>query len=154
MAYRNIRDFLTALELAGELHRIKAEVDPLLEIAEITSRMSKIPGGGRALFFEKVKGSAFPVATNLFGSFRRVALALEVHDLTELSGRMESQLAKGYDLSAESRPALGKLLNHSEYLPQEVHEAPCQQVVEREPDLTCYPFLKNWPSDGAPAGEG
>ena len=64
--YRHLRDFLAALESAGELLHITEEVSPYLEISKITDRESKLPGGGKALFFERVTGSAFPVATNIF----------------------------------------------------------------------------------------
>ena len=59
MAYRDLRNFINLLEKRGLLHRIKAEVNPLLEISEITDRMSKSPNGGKALLFENVKGSSF-----------------------------------------------------------------------------------------------
>ena len=74
MAYKNLRDFINTLEKAGELKRIPAEVDPRLEITEITDRVSK--AGGPALLFENVKGSEFPVLMNAFGSDRRMAMAL------------------------------------------------------------------------------
>ena len=78
MAYKDLRDFINTLEKNGLIKRIKIEVDPVLEITEITDRMCKSPDGGKALFFEKVKGSQYPVVTNLFGSFERMGLALEV----------------------------------------------------------------------------
>ena len=59
MAYRDLENFITLLENRGLLHRIKAEVDPLLEISEITDRMSKSPNGRRALLFENVKALLF-----------------------------------------------------------------------------------------------
>ncbi len=70
MAYDNLSDFINELHDDGELIRISAEVDPLLEIAEITDRISKSPHGGPALFFENVKGSSMPVAVNLLGSYK------------------------------------------------------------------------------------
>jgi len=84
MAYETIRDFIALLEKNGELFRIKAEVDPELEIAEITDRVSKEKGAAnKALLFERVKGSTFPVLTNAFGSLKRMCLALEVHGDTK-----------------------------------------------------------------------
>ncbi|MCL4456920.1 MAG: UbiD family decarboxylase, partial [Nitrospirae bacterium] len=77
MAYKDLREFISVLEKKGLLHRIKAEVDPILEISEITDRICKSPGGGKALYFEKVKGSQYPVVTNIFGSFERMCLSLE-----------------------------------------------------------------------------
>ena len=76
MAYRDLREFIARLEKAGELRRISAEVDPVLEITEITDRVSK--AGGPALLFEKPKGSRIPLLINSVGSARRMNLALEV----------------------------------------------------------------------------
>ncbi|QWV93027.1 UbiD family decarboxylase [Geomonas oryzisoli] len=132
MAIRDLRDFLAVLDAAGELHRVDAEVDAELEIACITDRQSKLPGGGKALLFHNVKGSPYPVATNLFGSPSRMALALQVEHLSLLTGKMEQLLA-----APESAPASTL-----------VRRAPCQEVVERRPDLGRYPFLKSWPGDG------
>ncbi|MDO9289582.1 MAG: UbiD family decarboxylase, partial [Thermodesulfovibrionales bacterium] len=92
MAYKDLRTFIQILETKGFLHRIKMEVDPILEISEITDRASKSPNGGKALFFEKVKGSSFPVVTNLFGSFERMCLALEVNELEDVARRIENLL--------------------------------------------------------------
>jgi len=91
MSHNNLGEFIARLEAEGELRRIGASVSPVLEIAEITDRMSKAPGGGKALFFENVEGSAFPVLTNAFGSHHRIALALgAVPD--ELAARLDGIL--------------------------------------------------------------
>lgn len=132
MAFKDLRGFIAGLEAAGELQRVAAEVDPELEIACITDRQSKLPGGGKALLFENVKGSLFPVATNLFGSPARMALALGVARLDRLSEAMEELLL------CPGRPPLPLL----------VDQAPCREVVERAPDLLRCPFLKSWPGDG------
>lgn len=79
------------LEREGELVRIAAPVSPMEEIAEITDRVSKTPGGGKALLFENT-GTEFPVLTNMFGSARRMALALGVGSLGELSERVDGLL--------------------------------------------------------------
>ena len=84
--YRSLNEYIARLEREGELIRIGAPVSPVEEIAEITDRISKTPGGGKALLFENT-GTAFPVLTNLFGSERRMALALGVGTLDELSER-------------------------------------------------------------------
>src|SRR5512141_1906704 len=104
MAYRNIREFIQLLEKKGLLLRIKTEVDPLLEITEITDRVCKSPGGGKALFFEKVKDSAFPVVTNLFGSFERMCLGLEIGTLDGIGRRIEELLNQ-----APPKDLIGKL---------------------------------------------
>ena len=90
--YGNLRDFIRALEAEGELLRVDAPVSPVLEIAEITDRASKIPGGGKALLFERVEGSSMPVLTNAFGSMKRVCMALGVGDLDDLGGRLREIL--------------------------------------------------------------
>jgi len=131
MGYRDLRGFIARLEALGELHTVAAEVDPQLEIAEITDRQSK-EGGGKALLFSRVKGSPFPVATNLFGSERRMAAALGVADLGALTRLMEDLLAR-----PEAAPA-----------PVASLVPPCQEVVRRDPDLGLFPFLKSWPGDG------
>src|SRR5262249_56176444 len=78
MAYDSLAAFLEELEAEGELVRVKAEVDPILEIAEITDRISK--AHGPALLFENVRGSRFPLTINVLGSERRMAKALGVND--------------------------------------------------------------------------
>src|SRR5258707_7899650 len=74
MRYRDLRDFLSQLERAGELTRVRAEVDPNLEMTEVCDRVLK--AGGPALLFENPKGHVIPVLGNLFGTTRRVALAM------------------------------------------------------------------------------
>jgi 4-hydroxy-3-polyprenylbenzoate decarboxylase len=132
MAYKDLRGFLARLAATGELQTVELEVDPYLEIAAITDRHSKSPGGGKALLFKRVKGSRFPVATNLYGSGSRMAEALQLESLGELTARMAQLLAD---------PAAAPL-------PVVVADAPCQELVRRVPDLGSYPFLTNWPGDG------
>ena len=78
MAYKNLQEFINVLEREGELVRIKTYVDPHLEIAEITDRISKSKDGGKALLFENT-GYDFPVLMNAYGSEKRMCLALGVH---------------------------------------------------------------------------
>jgi len=85
MAYDSLSDFINDLHDAGELVRISTEVDPVLEISEITDRVSKSPDGGPALFFEKVKGSSMPVVINLLGSYKRMCRALGVQAFEEVA---------------------------------------------------------------------
>ena len=131
MAYKDLREFIKKLEDKGLLIRIKTEVDPILEITEITDRMCKSPGGGKALFFEKVKGSAFPVVTNLFGSFERMCLSLEVDDLDGVAGRIEDLLNQAPPKSLmEKLSLLPRLIEFSKFFPKQVKNAPCQEVIE------------------------
>src|ERR1700732_774630 len=91
MAYRDLRDFIRALEENRELKRISVEVDPLLEITEFADRAVK--QGGPALLFEKPKGSNIPVLINAFASMRRMEIALEVDSVQEIAGRISELLA-------------------------------------------------------------
>jgi 4-hydroxy-3-polyprenylbenzoate decarboxylase len=145
VAYRDLRDFLSGLEEAGELHRVIAEVDPVLEIAEIADRVSKMEGGGKALVFQKVKGSAFVTAVNLFGSYRRICLALECEKLDDLSIRVEEFLA---GVPAGSRDTWWRHLSFDPGRTDEIH---CREVIDYSPDLQSYPFLKSWPDDSGRA---
>jgi 4-hydroxy-3-polyprenylbenzoate decarboxylase len=88
MAYKNQQQFIDTLDKAGELIRIKTYVDPRLEIAEITDRVSKTKGGGKALLFENT-GYDFPVLMNAYGSERRMCLALGVKRLNDIAHDIE-----------------------------------------------------------------
>jgi 4-hydroxy-3-polyprenylbenzoate decarboxylase len=151
VACQDLREFLHRLDELGELQRVEVAVDPELEIAAITDRASKLPAGGPALLFSRVQGSPFPVATNLFGSARRMATALGRSTLTDLTGWLAGLLAPLPGASATTK--LAALAASNEYLtvaPQVVTDSPCQEVVEAFPDLTGYPILKCWPADGTP----
>ncbi|MBI3592361.1 MAG: UbiD family decarboxylase, partial [Nitrospirae bacterium] len=156
MAYKDLREFINALEKKGQLHRIKAEVDPILEISEITDRMCKSLDGGKALFFEKVKGSQYPVVTNIFGSFERMCLSLEINHLDDVAKRIEELLNQAPPKTLmEKLSMLPKLFEFSRYIPKTVKSAPCQEVIEKDnPDLTKFPVIKCWPDDGQPTDEG
>src|SRR5947208_16948931 len=88
MAYKNLQQFIDLLEREGELVRISTYVNPHLEIAEITDRMSKQPGGGKALLFENT-GYEFPVLMNAYGSEKRMCMALGVNDLNDTAREIE-----------------------------------------------------------------
>ena len=156
MAYRDLREFIKTLENKGLIMHIKVEVDPILEITEITDRICKSPQGGKALFFEKVKGSSFPVVTNLFGSFERMCLALEVKDFDDIARRIEDLLKQTPPKSLMEKLALlPKLIEFSKYFPKSVKNAPCHDVIEKEnPDLRKFPIIKCWPQDGGQGDEG
>ena len=151
MAFRDLREFLKALEALGELHHITAPVDPELEITEITDRVVK--AGGPALLFENVKGSPFPLATNIFGSETRMSLALGVDDWSELEHRIEKLL----DLAMGPPPkgifgklgALNDIIKMGRIGPKEVSSGPCHEVVEtHNPSIRNLPIMKCWPEDG------
>lgn len=156
MGYKDLRVFIEALDKKGILHRVKVEVDPILEITEITDRMCKSKDGGKALFFEKVKGSKYPVVTNIFGSLERMCLALEINRIDEIGERINSLLNQAPPKTLrEKLSILPTLFELSKCLPKKVKNAPCQEVVIKDnPDLSIFPVLKCWPGDGQPTDEG
>ncbi|HET7010929.1 MAG TPA: menaquinone biosynthesis decarboxylase [Anaerolineales bacterium] len=154
MPLQDLREFLTLLESQGELVRIRRPISPELEITEITDRISKGPAeNNRALLFESVAGSDMPVAINLFGSARRMALALGVEELDELrrrlAGLLDLRLPEGLGGALSRGQELLGALRSVGLGPAKVRRAPVQEVVEREnPSLAGLPILKCWPKDG------
>lgn len=148
MAYRNLREFLKKLERKDELIRISAEVDPVLEITEISDRAVKT--GGPALFFERLKGSRVSAVTNLLGTESRINLALEVDAVEEVADRVRSFL----DMQSpqgllEKVKMLPKLAELGSFFPKSVRSGDCQEVVRAENfSLYEFPILKCWPEDG------
>ena len=151
MAYKDLQEFLRLLDKKGELKRIAAPLDPYLEIAEVTDRVSKAVGP--ALFFENPKGSRFPVVTNAFGSFPRMNLALESEDLDALGRRIDDvlEMEKPEGL-IEKLKLLPKLAKMAGIFPKTVQSAPCQDVVLTGDavDLSILPVLTTWPGDAGP----
>ena len=159
MTLNNLRDFLAALEGAGELVRIARPVAARLEISEITDRCSKSAGGGPALLFERPvldngEESDIPVGINLFGSMRRMALALGVDDLNDIGARIEEliklKVPEGW---REKLAMLPKIAEIAKYPPRTGSgKPPCQEVVWREGeiDLGRLPIITCWPEDGGP----
>jgi len=148
VAYRDLHDFVRTLEKKGELRRISAEVDPILEITDITDRTVK--AGGPALLFERPKGSRIPVVTNLVGTERRMNLALEVDSLDEIADRisvfLEMQSPQGI---LEKVKMLPKLAEIGSFFPKIVRSGDCQEVVHTERlSLLDFPILQCWPQDG------
>src|SRR3989441_2252150 len=108
--YPDLKDFLAALERAGELRRVSVPVDPTLEISEIVTRT--VRAGGPALLFEKPTRGAMPVAINLFGTHRRMAMALGVEHVDEIGARIgeliRPELPVGW---SRIREGLGKVMH-------------------------------------------
>jgi 4-hydroxy-3-polyprenylbenzoate decarboxylase len=149
MTYDSLGEFVAALERAGQLHRVETQVDPRLEISEITDRVVK--RGGPALLFTNVRGSQFPVLTNQFGSRRRMAMALGTGTLDEAGDRIRKLLDMSMPQSAMEK--IGKLLSLAPLaaaLPKTVSSGSCQDVVIDKPDLTKLPVLTTWPMDAGP----
>ncbi len=148
MAYRDLRDFIRKLEQEGELKRISAEVDPVLEITEITDRVTK--AGGPALLFERPKGSRMPLLINMLGSERRVNLALEVDKLSDVADRINSYLAlQSPQGLMDKLKMLPKLAEIGAFFPKTVKSGPCKEVIRKD-NFSLYelPALKCWPQDG------
>lgn len=151
--YRSLNEYIALLEREGELVRIGVPVSPVEEIAEITDRISKTPGGGKALLFENT-GTGFPVLTNMFGSERRMALALGVASPGELSARIDGLLKEAAAPRAslmDKLRALPLLAEMARWFPRTASgRGACQQVVKTgdEASLSALPVLKCWPADG------
>jgi 4-hydroxy-3-polyprenylbenzoate decarboxylase len=156
LAYDDLRDWIAALDRAGELKKIRTEVDPMLEITEITDRASKSGGsgnrgpGGPALLFQNVKGHpGSQVLINQFGSARRMNLALEVEKLDEVADRirafMDVKSPQGFLDKVKMLPMLAEL---GKFFPKVVTSAPCKEVVQRDNfSLLDFPILQCWPKD-------
>jgi 4-hydroxy-3-polyprenylbenzoate decarboxylase len=160
MAYGSFSQFVTALDKAGELKRIRVPVATELEITEIADREMKSPGGGKALLFEKptIDGrvSAFPVAINTMGSRERMAMALGISSVDELAHQMQLILkAKPPTGLREAWTLLRQGVDLLHARPKRVSDGPCKEVVHRFDDareavltLADLPVLQCWPKDG------
>lgn len=149
MAYSGLTSFITALEQKDELRRINTFVSPILEITEITDRITK--SEGKALLFENT-GTEFPILINAFGSDKRMAMAIGRGNLDEAGAEIESvfnNLSDNSDSVFKKLYALPSLLKLSGILPSRSNRrGTCQQVIHRVPDLDILPVLKCWPYDG------
>ena len=155
MQYSDLRDFLNKLEDLGEFKRISAEISPHLEMTEICQRLLQI--GGPAVLFERPSGHRIPVAANVFGTQRRVALAMGVSSSSELRhvGELLANL-KEPEPPQGIRDALSKVAMLKSALwdmaPRRVRGGACQQVVweGQDVDLGRLPVQFCWPQDAAP----
>jgi 4-hydroxy-3-polyprenylbenzoate decarboxylase len=162
VAYQDLREWIKALDRAGELVRVREEVNPILEIAEITDRASKAGkrggnAGGPALLFEKVKG--YPgarVLMNQFGSEARMKLALDVGSLDEVAGRIRALLEmKSPEGLMEKLKLLPMLADIGKFFPKIIaaKDAACKEVIKIGKrgdviDVLAFPVLQCWPMDG------
>lgn len=151
MSFHGLRDFIKLLEDNNELIRIAVPVSPELEIAEITDRISKSAGGGKALLFEN-NGTDFPLLINAFGSEKRMALALGCENLESIGTEIESlfkQLASPKNGLLAKIKFLPFLSRVASWMPKRISgRGKCQEIVIKQPDLTKLPILKCWPADG------
>lgn len=153
MSYHDLRDFIAQLERRNLLIRIKAEVDPNLEITEILSRI--VAANGPAVIFENVKGSAIPIVSNLFGTIERVSIALDttpdgLTDIGEfLASIKQPKPPNGFLEVMKKIPFYKHLYSMA---PKTVRYGECQEVVLEgdDVDLSKFPILHCWPGDVAP----
>ena len=153
MAYRNQQEFIQALEKAGELVRIKTFVDPKLEIAEITDRVSKSGFGGKALLFENT-GYDYPVLMNAYGSEKRMCMALGVNQLNDVAREIEDlfkMLSAPKENMLDKLKMLPKLGRFASWMPTvKKGTGECQETILMKPDITRLPVITCWPQDGGP----
>ncbi len=156
LPYDDLRDWIKALDRAGELKRIRTEADPILEITEITDRVSKSRDqqgtvGGKALLFENLKG--YPgqkLLINQFGSATRMTRALDVDSLDEVADRirafMDVKSPQGLLDKVRMLPMLAEM---GRFFPKTVSTGPCKEVIKRDNfSLLDFPILQCWPKDG------
>lgn len=146
MPFSNLSSFLSFLESKRDLHRIAAEVDPVLEITEIVTRVVKTDGP--ALLFENVKGSKFPLLVNVLGSDRRVRWALgrkpaEVGE--ELAAVSEALMPPSPKKLWEKRSTLARLRH---LRPVKTGRAPVLGRCLEPANLDALPIAQSWPADG------
>jgi 4-hydroxy-3-polyprenylbenzoate decarboxylase len=142
----DIRDFITELEKNGELKRIKIQVDSNLEIAEIMRR--QMYSNGPALLFENVKDYEIPILANAFGSMKRLEIALEMSDFTEIGQRIvdmtKLDIPSGILNKIKKLPELSKM---SESFPKLETKGPVTEVTSNTASFDDLPILKSWPND-------
>lgn len=172
MAFSDFQSFVAELERLDQLRRVKAEVDPILEMTEIADRVMKSPSpegpagappadrthgglGGRALLFEQVRGSSMPVLINAFGSYARIRLALGCRDLDDVGDRLRQMIKPEMPGTfMEKLKKLPELVRLASFAPKSGKRGICQEVVRTDDaDLLSLPIPRCWPSDGNPAAE-
>ena len=179
--YSTLRDFVDALDKAGELKRITTRVSPILEVSAIADRVSKSPAphasefakqfdplhahlGGQALLFENVEGSKFPLLINAFGSYHRLEMALGCHAEGPRPGGFAAIAEEIAHLTSPQPPTglwdklkkIPELLQLASYPPRAVGSGPCQEIVKTGTDINLFdlPIIKCWPADGDPRKVG
>jgi 4-hydroxy-3-polyprenylbenzoate decarboxylase len=153
LPFDDLRQWIAALDRAGELKRIQTEVDPILEIAEITDRVSKSKlgrPGGPALLFQNIKGHpGSQVLINQFGSEARMKLALGVNSFDEFADRIRVFLdLKSPQGFLDKLKMLPLLTEAGKFFPKTVPTGPCKEVIKRDNfSLLDFPILQCWPKD-------
>lgn len=148
MPFKNISEFIQELKAQGELIQVTEQVDSMLEITEITDRVSK--KFGPAILFENVKNSKMPVLINAFGSEKRMNIALGIGHITELADRIEAIVEQEQPTSfLDKIKSVPKLIDLASIFPTYVKTAPCKEVILKgdDVDLGLMPVLQCWPQD-------
>src|ERR1700681_4796907 len=154
VGYRDLREFVARLEKEGELKRVRAEVDPVLEITEVAQRVARSKtrparSVGPALLFEKPKGSKVPLLINTFGSVRRMELAFDVDKLENVAARIQGFLKMETPQGLFDKiKMLPKLAELGSFFPKSVKSGVCKEVI-RHGDFSLFefPILQCWPQD-------
>jgi 4-hydroxy-3-polyprenylbenzoate decarboxylase len=155
LPFDDLRQWIAALDRAGQLRRIQTETDPILELAEITDRVSKSrdakgSAGGPALLFQNLKGHpGSQVLINQFGSEARMRLALGVHSFDDIAGRlrmfMDMKSPQGF---LDKLKMLPLLTEAGKFFPRTLPTGPCKEVIRRDNfSLLDFPILQCWPKD-------
>ena len=146
MAIEDLSEFVEKLEKAGELRRVKTQVDTNLEISEILSRV--MYSNGPAILFENVKNYDMPVLANAFGSLKRLEIGLETSDFTEIGQRIvditKMEMPTGIFDKLRKLPELSKMVDIA---PKLQKSGPVTEVIEDTPSFDKIPILKTWPKD-------
>lgn len=146
MTYKDLPKYIEALDKKGLMKTIECEVDSDLEITEIADRVSKDYGPG--LLFNNVKGSPYPLAINVMGTYERLEMGFGVNNLDEVADEIENFMdLSRYATWVKKFKAIPKLAPLAFVFPRKVKKAPCQEVIEA-PNLDELPILKCWPEDG------
>ncbi len=149
MAFKSLRNFVKALEREGELVRIQEKLSPILEITEVIDRVSKMPGGGKAILFENLDGYEIPILANTYGSYKRMKMALGYDNLEDIGWKLyrilRPEVPKTFLEKLKRLPELKKM---NDAIPKTVGKAPVQEVVNRDGDILSLPIPQCWPLDG------
>ncbi len=148
MPFESLGEYVEALDRAGELKRINTKVNPNLEIAEIMRRLM-YTGEQPAVFFENVDGYDIPVLGNAFGTMKRLQIALNIEDFTEIGNRIVDltrlKLPSGMLNKLKMLPKLSEIYD---YGPRQVESGPVKEIVQTEDaNLNSLPVLKSFPKD-------
>lgn len=166
MPFLTLRDFLSHLDRSGEVHRVRASVDPILEVSAIADRVMKSPAphlaltkdknpaatlGGKALIFEQVSGARIPLAINTFGSYWRICEALGCESLDALADKVQALIKPEVPTGLMDKMKKGlDFLKLATLPPKVVRNGLCQEVVYEgdRADLSMLPIIQCWPLDG------